>query len=78
MKISIAWLQDWLRITDTPAVLADRLSFAGLEVSAIDPAAAELEGVVVAEVISVEQSSRRPQGQACQAPRCGELRHAVL
>jgi phenylalanyl-tRNA synthetase beta chain len=53
MRVSIAWLKDWLDLPETPEVLADKLSFAGLEVSAVEPAAARIEDVVVAEVTEV-------------------------
>jgi len=55
MKISIAWLRDWLDLPEAAPELADRLSMAGLEVSAIEPAAAALKDVVVAEVTEVSQ-----------------------
>jgi phenylalanyl-tRNA synthetase beta chain len=54
MKISIAWLKDWLVVEEEPAALADRLSFAGLEVGAIEPVSCSLGSVVVAEVLAVE------------------------
>jgi len=55
MRISVNWLNDWL---DTPAEgreLATRLTMAGLEVEAIEPAAPPLEGVVVGEIVEREK-----------------------
>src|SRR5512139_731983 len=55
MRISVNWLNDWL---DTPAEgreLATRLTMAGLEVEAIEPAAPPLEGIVVGEIVEREK-----------------------
>lgn len=54
MRFSETWLREWINPPVDTATLAHRLTMAGLEVDAIDPAAAFFSGVVVAEVRAVE------------------------
>ena len=53
MKFSEAWLREFVNPDIDTALLAQQLTMAGLEVGAIEAAAGELEGVVVAEVCEV-------------------------
>lgn len=51
MKVSLNWLQDHLDLADQhAAALADRLTFAGVEVEGIHQTGASVPGVVVAEI----------------------------
>lgn len=52
MRFSEAWLREWVNPQITTQELADQLSMAGLEVDAVEPAAARFQGVVVGTVIS--------------------------
>ena len=54
MRFSESWLREWINPPVDTATLAHRLTMAGLEVDAIDPAAESFSGVVVADVLSVE------------------------
>jgi phenylalanyl-tRNA synthetase beta chain len=54
MRFSESWLREWINPPVDTATLAHRLTMAGLEVDAIDPAAELFSGVVVADVLSVE------------------------
>jgi phenylalanyl-tRNA synthetase beta chain len=54
MKISEQWLREWVSPKLDTDQLAERLTLAGLEVSALEPAGPDLKGVVVGEVCSVE------------------------
>ena len=55
MRFSESWLREWINPPVDTTSLAHRLTMAGLEVDAIDPAAESFSGVVVADVLSVEQ-----------------------
>lgn len=63
MKISYNWLKDFIDITETPEVIGDRLTQAGLEVEGIDKIFLyngkkienALEGLVIGEVLSCEK-----------------------
>jgi phenylalanyl-tRNA synthetase beta chain len=53
MRVPLSWLRDFVEITDTPEVLASRLTFAGLEVEDIEyvglaPAEAPIAGLPAA------------------------------
>ena len=53
MQFSEQWLRSWINPDTNTQQLADRITLAGLEVDAIDPAGAEFTGVVIGEVKSV-------------------------
>ncbi|WP_201545316.1 phenylalanine--tRNA ligase subunit beta [Psychrobacter sp. H7-1] len=55
MKISEQWLREWVNPNNDTQALADQLTMAGLEIDDIEAVAADFSGVVVGEVISVEQ-----------------------
>jgi phenylalanyl-tRNA synthetase beta chain len=63
MKISYNWLKDFIDITETPEVIGDRLTQAGLEVEGIEKIFLyngkkienALEGLVIGEVLSCEK-----------------------
>ena len=66
MRISIAWLKDWVDVGTDPAALAARLTMSGIEVEAIEPAAGDFQGVVVGEVMSVERHPDADKLTVCQ------------
>jgi phenylalanyl-tRNA synthetase beta chain len=53
MKFSENWLREWVNPALDTRALADRLTMAGLEVEAIEPAAPPFAGVVVGKVLEV-------------------------
>ena len=55
MRISIDWLSEWLGTAPEPRDLAARLTMAGLEIEAVEPAAPPLPGVVVGEIVEREK-----------------------
>jgi phenylalanyl-tRNA synthetase beta chain len=71
MRISLAWLSDWVDAGMDPATLASRLTMAGLEVEAVEPAAGDFQGVVVGEVVSVERHSDADKLTVCQVASGG-------
>ncbi len=66
MQISEAWLRELVNPPVSTEELVEQLTMAGLEVDSIEPAAAEFSGVVVAEVISIEQHSNADKLKVCQ------------
>jgi phenylalanyl-tRNA synthetase beta chain len=54
MKLSEAWLREWVDPPLSTEQLARRLTMAGLEVDSVEPAAPASEGVVVAEIRDVQ------------------------
>ncbi len=54
MKVPVSWLKEYVDFEDTIAGLADKLTFAGLEVEGIETIGSDFAGVVVGEVRAVE------------------------
>ncbi|MCS4505692.1 Phenylalanine--tRNA ligase beta subunit [wastewater metagenome] len=54
MRISEQWLREWVTLPETTAELGHRLTMAGLEVDAVEPAAPPFTGLVVGEVVACE------------------------
>ncbi|MCL6622964.1 MAG: phenylalanine--tRNA ligase subunit beta [Syntrophobacterales bacterium] len=50
MRLSLAWLSEFVEVAVSPAELAERLTMAGLEVEAMETLAPEFRGVVVGQV----------------------------
>ncbi|WP_352259568.1 phenylalanine--tRNA ligase subunit beta [Psychrobacter sp. TB55-MNA-CIBAN-0194] len=55
MKISEQWLRQWVNPTNTSEQLAEQLTMAGLEIDDRYAVARAFSGVVIGEVVSVEQ-----------------------
>ena len=55
MKISENWLRSWVNPAIDSETLSNQLTMLGLEVDDMSPAAKPFTGVVVGEVLSVEQ-----------------------
>ncbi len=66
MQISEAWLRELVNPPVSTEELVEQLTMAGLEVDSVEPAAAEFSGVVVAEVVSMEQHSNADKLRVCQ------------
>src|SRR5215213_3077366 len=55
MKISLEWLSDFVDLSGIePEVVADRLTMATAEVEGFETVERSVEGIVIAEVVSVE------------------------
>ncbi len=66
MQISEAWLRELVNPPVTTEELVEQLTMAGVEVDSVEPAAAEFSGVVVGEVVSMEQHSNADKLKVCQ------------
>jgi len=66
MKLSEHWLRELVDPALTTAQLADLLTFGGIEVEAVEPAAPAFDRVVVAEVLSVEKHPQADRLNVCQ------------
>ncbi len=54
MKVPVSWLKDYVDFEDTIEGLSDKLTFAGLEVEAIEKIGSDFPGVVVGEIVHIE------------------------
>jgi len=66
MKISYAWLKEWVRVPWEPRELGSRLTMAGFELESLTPAAAEFSGVVVAEILEAAQHPQAEKLRVCK------------
>ncbi len=66
MQISEAWLREYVNPAINTEELAAQLTMAGLEVDSVQPAAAAFSGVVVGEVMAMEQHPDADRLRVCQ------------
>ncbi len=66
MKLSEHWLRELVNPALSTKELADLLTFGGIEVEAVEPAAPAFDHVVVAEVLSVEKHPQADRLNVCQ------------
>src|SRR5579872_5646860 len=66
MRVPYSWLAEWVQIPWEARELGARLTMAGFELDALEPAAAEFSGVVVAEILSAERHPQADKLQVCQ------------
>src|SRR5438552_26326 len=62
MKIPYKWLREFVDLRLSPAEAADRLTNAGIEVSAVTPLAPDVRGVVVGEIEAIERELGESHG----------------
>ncbi|MDH5392510.1 MAG: phenylalanine--tRNA ligase subunit beta [Gammaproteobacteria bacterium] len=73
MKFSEQWLREWANPSINVKDLADQITMAGLEVDSVDPVAGEFNGVVVAEIISLEKHPDADKLNVCQVNNGAEV-----
>ncbi len=66
MKISEKWLREWVNPNVTTDELVEQITMAGLEVDGTEGVAGEFTGVVVGEILSVEQHPDADKLRVCQ------------
>lgn len=72
MRISEQWLRDWVARPGETEELAHRLTTAGLEVDAVEPAAPGFSGVVVGEITAVEPHPEAERLTVCRVAGAGK------
>ena len=66
MQISEAWLRELVNPSISTEELVEQLTMAGLEVDSVKPAAADFKGVLVGQVVAMEQHSNADKLSVCQ------------
>jgi len=66
MKISYNWLKEFIDLELTPEETAEKLTLIGLEVEEVTSYGSKLEGVVVGEVLEVQEHSNADRLKVCQ------------
>ncbi|MCP8897993.1 phenylalanine--tRNA ligase subunit beta [Gilvimarinus xylanilyticus] len=66
MKVSESWLREWINPDIDTQAIVDQLTMAGIEVDATEPVAGAFSGVVVGEIVSIEQHPDADKLRVCQ------------
>jgi phenylalanyl-tRNA synthetase beta chain len=66
MKVPYSWLAEWTELPWEAAELGSRLTMAGFELEALEPAAPPFAGVVVAEILFAERHPQADKLQVCR------------
>jgi phenylalanyl-tRNA synthetase beta chain len=66
MKVPYSWLAEWVDVPWTARELGSRLTMAGFELDALEPAAPPFTQVVVAQILSAERHSQADKLQVCR------------
>jgi phenylalanyl-tRNA synthetase beta chain len=77
MRVTLDWLRDFVELDGDTGQIAADLTTAGLGVEAVEPIGAALDGVVVAEVLSVERHPNADRLSVCMVAD-GLDRHQVV
>src|SRR6185503_8185035 len=77
MRVNLDWLRDFVELDGDTGQIAADLTTIGLDVEAVEPVAAAIDGVVVAEVLSVERHPNADRLSVC-AVDDGAGRHQVV
>jgi phenylalanyl-tRNA synthetase beta chain len=72
MRFSESWLREWVNPACSTDELVAKLTMAGLEVDAVEPAAPEFSGVVVAEITGCEPHPDADKLRICQVNKGDE------
>ena len=72
MKFSESWLRQWVEPNISTNELVAQITMAGLEVDSVASAAPQLSGVVVGEILSVEQHPQADKLRICQVAGAGD------
>ncbi|ETN92176.1 Phenylalanine--tRNA ligase beta subunit [Gammaproteobacteria bacterium MOLA455] len=77
MKFSESWLRQAVDPSISTEDLVAQVTMAGLEVDAVESAAPEMSGVVVGEIVAVEQHPDADKLRVCQVAGGGEIAQVV-
>lgn len=72
MRFSESWLREWVNPAVSTDELVAKLTMAGLEVDAVEPAAPDFSGVVVAEIVTCEPHPDADKLRVCQVNKGDE------
>src|SRR6185437_16034852 len=66
MRIPYSWLAEWVEVPWSARDLGSRLTMAGLELEALEPAAPPFSGVVIAQILSAEKHPQADKLRVCR------------
>jgi phenylalanyl-tRNA synthetase beta chain len=66
MKVPVSWLREYVDLDASPEELGDKMTFSGIEVEGIHTIGNDYAGVVVGEVLSIEQHPGADRLRLCR------------
>ena len=78
MKFSESWLRQYVNPSLSTEELVAQITMAGLEVDGVESASPEITGVVVGEIIAVEQHPDADKLRVCQVAGNGDAQTQVV
>ena len=72
MKVPVSWLQEYLPCEVTPSEIAERLTFSGTEVVAMETSGGECPGVKVGEITAIERHPGADSLRVCDVSDGGQ------
>jgi phenylalanyl-tRNA synthetase beta chain len=77
MRVNLEWLREWVELDGSAVEIGADLTTSGLEIDSIERAAAPLEGIVVAHVVTVDRHPNADRLSVCSVDD-GTARHQVV
>lgn len=77
MKVLLSWLKDYVDIEMSHEELAERLTFTGLEVKAIEQVKDLFDGIVVAEILDIQPHPKADRLVLCRI-NDGQKEHTIV
>lgn len=77
MKVPIGWLKEFVAFEDTPEGLADRLTFAGMEVEGLARVGSDYKNIVVGEIVGVKPHPNADRLTLCEVAAGRETARVV-
>jgi len=72
MKVSLNWLQEYIKVDLDPLIIAEELTMAGLEVEAVEKRYNYLDNIVAAKVIEVNKHPNADKLSVCKVDAGGD------
>jgi phenylalanyl-tRNA synthetase beta chain len=73
MRVSLNWLKEYVNIEMSPQDLAERMTMAGLEVEALEPAGHSVEDIVAARILSIKAHPKADRLHICEVDAGGRI-----
>ncbi len=77
MKIPFSWLKEYVDVDVEPPALAERLTFAGLEVESLHVISSDFKGIVAGEILSVQPHPTAAALLLCEVSNGKDTRRLV-
>jgi len=77
MKISYNWLKKYINLTLSPEELKDKMTFAGIEVEAVEELGKDLRQIKIAQIVKFDQHPNAEKLSICQVDNGTEIMQVI-